>query len=192
MTSVLCTATTRSGRPCKAPSSRWPRGVDGNPQLCGRHLPLHLREIRDAGFDEAERRHHERLAARDPACWSWDAAVPENCEDGRSAFRAWHAGRCAVCGYRDVGLVEDHDHETGLIRGLLCRSCNGREPHDDGLFRKYREQTPAQILGIHLRYWDPWNGYAQPRAANPNQLDNHPAYALAARLAKQLGGNDHE
>ncbi len=126
-----------------------------------------------------------RLDARNPACWSWGAAIPE-CDDDRSIFQAWHAGRCAACGYRDVRLVDDHDHATGLIRGLLCRSCNGREPYDDGLFRKYRERPPAQILGIHLRYWDPFRGWAQPRAIDPNQLDNHPAYQLAAKLGERL------
>ena len=34
---------------------------------------------------------------------------------------------CGMCG-RDRGrLIEDHDHDTGLIRGLLCRSCNTLE-----------------------------------------------------------------
>ena len=181
-----CTATAVSGHPCKAQASRWPRGVESDPQLCGRHLPVDLREVRDAGFAARERRHVERLAARDPACWSWDAAIPEGHDGDRSTLRVWHAGRCAVCGYCDVRLVEDHDHDTGLIRGLLCRSCNGREPHDDGLFRKYRERPPAQILGIQLRYWDPFHGWAQPRAIDPTRLDNHPAYALAAKLGERL------
>jgi hypothetical protein len=142
--------------------------------------------MRDAGFAALERRHIERLAARDPVCCSWDAAIPQGHDGDRSTLRAWHAGLCAVCGYRDDRLVEDHDHDTGLIRGLLCRSCNGREPHDDGLFRKYRERPPAQILGIRLRYWDPFHGWAQPRAIDHNRLDNHPAYALAARLGERL------
>lgn len=183
---LLCTATTTTGRPCKAQPSRWPRGVYGDPQLCGRHLPVPLREIRDAGFAELERRHSERLDARVPACWTWDTAIPGEGEGPRTAFRAWHADRCTVCGFRAPRLVDDHDHDTGLIRGLLCRSCNGREPHDDGLFRKYRERSPAQILGIHLRYYDPWRGWAEPRAIAPDRLDNHPAYALAAKLGERL------
>ena len=204
---LICTATTVSGRPCKAQASQWPRGVEGNPQLCGRHLPAELREIRDAGFTELERRRIERLDARDPVCWSWAPEIPldriadeygwsadhfmprfqEQDEQAlRIALDAWHDHLCSVCGFRDLRLVTDHDHDTGLIRGLLCRSCNGREPHDDGLFRKYRERPPAQILGISLRYWDPLHGWAQPRAINPNQLDNHPAYALAAKLGERL------
>ena len=35
-------------------------------------------------------------------------------------------GKCAICG-KDIGeayLDVDHNHETGKVRGLLCRECN--------------------------------------------------------------------
>lgn len=31
--------------------------------------------------------------------------------------------RCEICGSSE-NLCSDHDHQTGLIRGILCRSCN--------------------------------------------------------------------
>lgn len=38
------------------------------------------------------------------------------------------SGVCAICGREDHehydNFAIDHDHETGEIRGLLCRSCN--------------------------------------------------------------------
>jgi DNA-directed RNA polymerase subunit M/transcription elongation factor TFIIS len=33
------------------------------------------------------------------------------------------SGKCAICG-GDTALGVDHSHETGEVRGLLCRTCN--------------------------------------------------------------------
>lgn len=33
-------------------------------------------------------------------------------------------GKCEICGSDQEGLCVDHDHSTGLVRGVLCRRCN--------------------------------------------------------------------
>ena len=37
-------------------------------------------------------------------------------------------GKCAICGTHQINLIQgmnvDHDHETGLVRALLCPDCN--------------------------------------------------------------------
>jgi hypothetical protein len=40
------------------------------------------------------------------------------------ALLAAQEGRCAVCGERAKPLCLDHDHETGVVRGMLCSPCN--------------------------------------------------------------------
>lgn len=33
-------------------------------------------------------------------------------------------GRCEICSKNEEALCVDHDHESGKVRGVLCRSCN--------------------------------------------------------------------
>jgi Recombination endonuclease VII len=94
---------------------------------------------------------------RSPACWSWPPPVDSDGESPRKAMDNWQAGRCATCGHVRH-LVEDHDHETGLVRGWLCRRCNtaeGLNPYSGRLWREYRERNPASICGVSERYWNP-------------------------------------
>lgn len=53
-------------------------------------------------------------------------------------------GRCAICGGREPGgrygqWYVDHDHITGIVRGLLCNRCNislGKFEDDPDLLEK--------------------------------------------------------
>jgi hypothetical protein len=66
-----------------------------------------------------------------PACWGWTVpdlsqlhgADPVGVEDeAEEALREWRAGRCAMCKVEPLRM--DHDHKSGVVRGLLCHSCN--------------------------------------------------------------------
>lgn len=63
--------------------------------------------------------------------------------------------RCAICGINELGdtrqFAVDHDHSTGLVRGLLCANCNlglGHFKDSTDILRaalSYLEcQTPSQ------------------------------------------------
>jgi hypothetical protein len=50
-------------------------------------------------------------------------------QEDYDALLASQNGHCAICGgdrfdKRRKALGVDHDHLTGVVRGLLCRSCN--------------------------------------------------------------------
>lgn len=51
------------------------------------------------------------------------------------------SGRCAICKVEMTEPHVDHDHKTGLIRGLLCMPCNSAL----GMFRDSTESLAAAI-----------------------------------------------
>lgn len=92
-----------------------------------------------------------------PVCWDWP--IPNTLPgDSLSRLIAWQDGRCAICGYVPESkpwLCKDHDHTTGLIRGLLCYPCNGSEAtahYGREVFDGYAQRHPTMILGIEILY----------------------------------------
>lgn len=126
--------------------------------------------------------------------------------EGLDLLWRWQQGRCAICGfgwgattYIDPAaginetrwsteeFVMDHDHATAFIRGWLCQSCNISEGvGDDGALAKYRTQPPAAMLGVAVRYWSPFHGWATPERVRHSSDDPEasPAWKVAASLAK--------
>jgi len=80
----------------------------------------------------------------------------------RQALVDMQRGQCALClSGAVVPLIMDHDHATGNVRGLLCRSCNTREgaakPGLSDVIDAYRANPPAASAA-----WS-WSYPAPPR-----------------------------
>ena len=88
-------------------------------------------------------------------------------EDDYQRMFESQGGRCFVCGFRPktIPLAVDHDHKTGLVRGLLCSKggvgCNGTLgmfKDNVEIFRRfveYLETPPApEAMGREHRLTD--------------------------------------
>jgi Recombination endonuclease VII len=82
---------------------------------------------------------------------AWRSVYPSV---ARTILREVQGGVCAACLVRFYARHGfDHDHETGLVRGLLCTGCNFREGHPVSrthpLFVAYRAFPPAYAGDWH-------------------------------------------
>ena len=85
--------------------------------------------------------------------WEPPSGAPN---DGLCPIRTWQDGRCGLCGFRG-NLVEDHCHTSGLVRGMLCRSCNVREGVSSLNLEEWRGGvTVASLLGVLRLYVNPF------------------------------------
>jgi hypothetical protein len=129
-----------------------------------------------------------------PACWKWEVPdlshlrdIDEFDHEGllELALGEWQSGRCAMCG-RSADLRLDHDHKTGLVRGLLCHSCNineGMQQRADSPFEQYRQKSPVAMLGIKIRRFNRFAGeYSEPEdeAAKAERLKR--AFEVISKL----------
>lgn len=58
----------------------------------------------------------------------WPHLTLKECEIARQKISDKQEGRCAICkkleSHFAKRLAVDHNHKTGLVRGLLCYRCN--------------------------------------------------------------------
>jgi hypothetical protein len=67
-----------------------------------------------------------------------------------------HGGLCALCQLRHAKVI-DHDHATGVARGLLCAACNGAVGHYERRPEEFRslygDPEAVAIIDYLRRGW---------------------------------------
>lgn len=112
---------------------------------------------------------------------------------------------CEICGATaedGATIVLDHDHDTGMVRGILCQSCNSKLGHIERLTVDWTNKAAAylktpqanKIFEIaHRRYLDrnaEW--IKELRALEAKQVTLHQSIREAdARMAKIRGQFKH-
>ncbi len=80
-------------------------------------------------------------------------------KEARDAVLESQDGKCALCPLdlrrHPEEMCLDHDHVTGMIRGVLCRNCNSMEGKVHNCSRRAkRAGTPLQWLKKVIQYWE--------------------------------------
>ena len=94
---------------------------------------------------EKTKEYGRRWREKDPLAYKrtmWKAGLKHRYGMSDETYRMMYAsqsGKCLICGQSEKILCVDHNHVTGVIRGLLCHVCNsgiGRFQDDPGLCEK--------------------------------------------------------
>lgn len=94
-------------------------------------------------------------------------------ESIRKQLLAKQGNVCAVCGRKFTrvdGAVVDHDHVTGVIRGVLHRSCNMAEGKLKVKANRGHKGVPAYELLIGLGKYLDKHSVAQTQLIHPSHM----------------------
>jgi hypothetical protein len=111
--------------PAFSANSRSPDGLRYNCKDChSEHMRVRRMDPAKAAIEqEACRRWRAKLSSRASLLWKQYGITIED----YNRLRDEQGGHCAICPTVPDGafsLCVDHDHNTGAIRGLLCKHCN--------------------------------------------------------------------
>ena len=108
-------------------------------------------------------------------------------ESVRKQLVAKQGNVCAICGCRFTrtdGPVVDHDHETGVIRGVIHRSCNMAEGKLKVKANRGHKGVKAYDLLIGLGMYLEKHKKAQTQLIHPSFMTNEQKRLERNRKAK--------
>lgn len=113
----------------------------------------------------------------------------------RAALIKEQGGKCPICGgsllvVTEVNRVVDHNHDTGFIRGVLCRACNRAEGVIKGATITYAKagNNPYFMIQTLRRLADYWEKHQTPQTefiypGHKTEAEKRDAKNRKARLA---------
>lgn len=89
----------------------------------------------------------------------------------KAALIDLQGGKCPLCS-RGISVETgcmDHDHVTGIVRGVLCRGCNGSEGKIKNAFTRYGGGLRTDIVDFLRNLAD----YLEHHRSNPRKFMYH-------------------